>query len=227
MSQGRSRSALGPEAEVAARAKTQSAAFHRPLIELCHERGYAGLTLEALCARARVDPADFERRYADLEDCFCASFERELDLLLAEFAAVLAGANGWRQRLRAVAYAFHRWLVADPARTHLMVIEIRTAGERAQLVQWGGIQRMIDLLDEGRTQVDDPDRLSKATAESLAGGILTQLYAAVGKGPLGPEARLVPELMYSAVLPYLGPEAAAEELTIAPPPTGPSPQSGA
>ena len=108
-----------------------------------------------------------------------------------------------------------------------MVTEIRAAGERAQLIQWRGIQRMIDLLDEGRTQAEDPDRLSKATAESLAGGILTQIYAAVGKGPLGPEAELVPELMYAAVLPYLGPEAAAEELAIAPPPTELSPTPGA
>jgi AcrR family transcriptional regulator len=206
-------------------AKTDWSAFHRPLIELCHERGFAGLTPDALSARAGVEPADVNG-FGDLEDCFCAVFGRELDLLLAEFAAVLAGASGWRERLRAVAYAFHRWLADDPARTHLMVVEIRAAGERAQLIQWGGIQRMIDLLDEGRSQAEDPDRLSKATAESLAGGILTQLYAAVGKGPLGPEARHVPELMYAAVLPYLGPQAAAEELTIAPPPAGLGPGSG-
>jgi AcrR family transcriptional regulator len=191
------------------------------LIELCFERGYAELTVEALCARAGLDPAHFEHCYADLEENFCAVFERELDLLLAELAAVLDGLSGWRPRLRAVAYAFHRWLAADPARTHLMVTEIRGAGERAQQIQWRGIQRMIDLLDEGRTQAEDPDRLSKATAESLAGGILTQIYAAVAKGPLGPEAELVPELMYTAVLPYLGPEAAAEELTIAGPPAAP------
>jgi AcrR family transcriptional regulator len=193
------------------------------LIELCFERGYAELTIEALCSRAGVQCAEFEREYDDLQDCFCGVFERELDLLLAEFAAVLEYSAGWRERLRAVAYALHRWLAADAARTHLMVTEIRSAGERAQQIQWRGIQRMIDLLDEGRSQAEDPDRLSKATAESLAGGILTQIYAAVADGSLTPEANLVPELMYAAVLPYLGPEAAAEELTIAPPPTAEPP----
>ncbi len=195
--------------------------LNRALIDLCFERGYAKLTVEDLCRRAGLERVDYERDYADREDCFRAVFERELDLLLADFAAALAVASGWRQRLRAVAYAFHRWLVADSARTHLMVTEIRAAGERAQLIQWRGIQRMIDLLDEGRTQAEDPDGLSRATAESLAGGMLTQLYAAVGKGQFRPEAELVPELMYAAVLPYLGPEAAVEELAIAPPPTEP------
>jgi AcrR family transcriptional regulator len=145
-------------------------------------------------------------------------FERELDLLLVEFRAALEDAVGWRQRLRAVAYAFHRWLVADPARAHLMVTEVRGAGLRAQDVQWRGIQQMIDLLDEGRTAAPAPDRITRATAEALAGGILTRLYAAVAEGPLLPEAELVPKLMYTAVLPYLGSEAAAEELEIDPPP---------
>jgi AcrR family transcriptional regulator len=190
----------------------------RALIDLCYERGFAEIAVEDLCERAGLERAEFDRRHTDLEACFCAVFERELDLLLVEFGTALENAGGWRERLRAVAYAFHRWLAADPPRTHLMVTEIRTAGDRAQAIQWRGIQQMIDLLDEGRSAAPDPDRITKATAEALAGGILTQIYAAVAEGPLRPEADLVPDLMYTAVLPYVGPDAAAEELRIAPPP---------
>ena len=102
-----------------------------------------------------------------------------------------------------------------------MVTEIRSASERARAIQSGGIQQMIDLLDEGRSATPDPERITKATAESLAGGILIQIYTAVGEGRLGPESELVPQLMYAAVLPYLGPESAAEELEIPPPPRSP------
>src|SRR3954454_19034267 len=97
----------------------------RALIELCFELGLENVTVDGLCVAAGVHRTDFDRGYADLEDCFCAVFERELDLLLIEFGAALQGAGGWRERLRAVAYAFHRWLAGDPARTHLMVTEIR------------------------------------------------------------------------------------------------------
>jgi AcrR family transcriptional regulator len=192
--------------------------FHRPFIDLCFEHGFEQLTVEALCARARLPPARFEARYADLDDCFCAAFEAELDQLLIDFAVALADADGWRNRLRAVAYAFHRWLAADPARTHLMVTEIRSGPERAQLIQLRGIGQMIDLLDQGRSVSSEGDRITRATAEALAGGILTQLYAAVGDGRLGGESEIVPGLMYTAVLPYVEPELAAEELRIPPPP---------
>ncbi len=186
------------------------------LIALCHEKGFAALTVAGLCTRAGIGEAEFRREYADLDGCFCAVFERELDLLLLEFAAALAGADGWRTRLRAVAYAFQAWLAEDPARTHLMVNEIRTASERARQIQWRGIASMIDLLDEGRAESADPDRLSRATAEGIAGGILSQIYEAAAHGT---EIRTetVPEMLYAAYLPYLGPEIAGEELEIAPP----------
>jgi AcrR family transcriptional regulator len=188
----------------------------RALIGLCQERGFASVTVADLCRRAGIDEADFFRDHADLDDCFCAVFERELDLLLMEFSAALAGAEGWRARLRAVAYAFQAWLADDPARTHLMVNEIRFASERARQIQWRGIASMIDLLDEGRAEADDPDRLSRATAEGIAGGILSQIYEAASHGSeIRPEA--VREMLYTAYLPYLGPEIAAEELEIAPP----------
>ena len=188
----------------------------RALIELCHERGFTAVTPADLCRRAGIEEAEFQREYADLDDCFCAVFERELDLLLMEFAAVVEGADGWRPRLRVVAYAFQAWLAADPARTHLMVNEIRSASERARQIQWRGIASMIDLLDEGRAEAADPDRLSRATAEGIAGGILSQIYEAAAHGAeIRPEA--VPEMLYAAYLPYLGPEIADEELEIAPP----------
>jgi len=192
----------------------------RALVDLCYERGFAKLSVEALCGRAGISVAEFRGRYTDIDDAFCAVFEHEMELLLSDFDAALTGARGWRTRLRAVAYAFHRWLAADPARTHLMVVEIRTAPERARLIQTRGIEQMITLLDEGRSAAPDPDHITQATAEALAGGILTQIYAAVENGSLGADADTVPMILYAAILPYLGPEAAAEELEIGPPTIG-------
>jgi AcrR family transcriptional regulator len=188
----------------------------RALIELCQERGFAAVAVADLCRRAGIEEADFRREYVDLDGCFCAVFERELDLLLIEFAAAVEGAGDWRSRMRAVAYAFQAWLAEDPGRTHLMVNEVRFASDRARQIQWRGIARMIDLLDEGRAEVADPDRLSRATAEGIAGGILNRIYEAAAHGTeIRPEA--VPEMLYAAYLPYLGPEVAAEELEIWPP----------
>jgi AcrR family transcriptional regulator len=188
------------------------------LIDLCFERGFRNTTLEALLERAAIDRRAFERNYSDLEDCFCAVYGKERDLIIERFVAASASATTWRDRVRAVAYSLHRSLSSDERFMHFMVIEVRAAGERAQVLQWEGVQVMFDLLEEGRAEMDDPERITRTTAESIAGGIFNQIYAAAGKGSLPPAEEVVPQMMHLVVLPYLGPEAAREELDIPPPP---------
>lgn len=189
------------------------------LIELCFEWGFARVTVEDLCRRAGVDLLTFELQYSDLEDCFAQIYEAERDRIIRVLEISTVGITTWRGRLRATAYALFRCLSEDEKLTHFMIVAGRTGGERAQLLIAEGLERMFDLVDEGRGERGGPEVISRATAESIGGGIWTQVYAAVGKGWLPPEDEIIPQMMYTAVLPYLGPQAALEELSIPPPPS--------
>jgi hypothetical protein len=73
-------------------------------------------------------------------------------------------------------------------------------------------------VDEGRAEAAPDPEVSRNTALAVAGGMFQRLWAIVGEGDdLPPPAEVVPEMMYMAVLPYLGEEAAREELNIPPP----------
>jgi hypothetical protein len=108
-----------------------------------------------------------------------------------------AGLDDWRARLRTAVYLLYR--------------------ERGVLPLGSGAEQLADLIDEGRADPEAPESLTRVTAESLAGAIALELHLAIREG-LRSERELVPTLMYAAVLPYGGPEAAAEELRIPPPP---------
>jgi hypothetical protein len=113
-------------------------------------------------------------------------------------APASAGFDDWRARLRAMMYALYR--------------------ERAALLVGAGTQDLADLLDEGRAEPSAPTSLTRVTAEALGGAIFHQLcFAASRESGLPPESELLPRLMYSAVLPYAGEVAAAEELRLPPP----------
>ena len=188
--------------------------LHDALIDLCYERGFRGLSVEDLCRRAGVERSVFEREYADLEDCFCqVYFEIRKDFFarLAESIVVL---HAWRDRLRAAAYFLLEFFAEDPRVTYFGMVEVRRAGERAQLLFGEVFESIFDLLDEGREELPAPQAISRTTAESISGGIFGQIYSAIGEGQLL-RADAVPEMLYAAVLPYLGPDAAAEELTLA------------
>jgi AcrR family transcriptional regulator len=203
-----------------------SDSLHRALIDLCYERGFAQLTVEDVCRRAEVDRADFDSRYADLEDCFAGTLGECAEEFLARLRAAYEGGGRWQDRLRAVAYATLRHLQDDPVRAHFTIAESFNGGERAQLVRDRVFAALSSFIDDGRYEPGASASISDATAQSLNGAVFRHMRVAIENNKSGRFEEVLPELMYAAVLPYLGPEAAAEELTIAPPPTALSSESG-
>jgi AcrR family transcriptional regulator len=200
--------------------------IHQALIDLCFERGYAGLTVEELCRRAELDRDRFGARYSGLEDCFAVALEECAEEFLTRLTAAYEGEGRWQDRLRAVAYATLRHLQEDPSRAHFTTVESFNGGERAQLIRDRVFATLSSFIDDGRYEPGAPASISDATAESLNGAVFRHMRVAIENNKSGRFEDVLPELMYAAVLPYLGPEAAAEELEIAPPPTALSIGSG-
>jgi AcrR family transcriptional regulator len=194
------------------------AQLHEALLDLCFERGLGSVTVADLCRRAGISEEGFHAVYADVEDAFCDFYEEERDAILAAVDAATAGIDDWRERMRVTAYALHRALARDERVTKFTTSQVNLAGERAQRLQIEGLATMLDLIDEGRGEGGSAG-LTRGTAEAVASGVLAQLNALAAKGPLPPEAEIVPGMLYTAVLPYVGREAAREELEASPPTT--------
>jgi AcrR family transcriptional regulator len=194
--------------------------FHRAIIDLCFERGFARLTISDLCRRAEATQAAFDSRYTDLEDCFFQVCRAELRRYHRHAAIARAGLREWPASLRTTVYTLHRFLNEDERLRRFAFFDALAAGDRPALLLGVEREALSDLIDEGRFEPGAPRSLTRATAESLGGGIFNQIYCASGHdGPLPPESDFVPALMYSAVLPYLGAVAAARELRLSPPPS--------
>jgi AcrR family transcriptional regulator len=192
------------------------------MVDLCFKVGYPQLTLAMLLEGAGLGEEEFHRCFDDLDDCFCQTLEAHRDDFFAYLgrAMALAEPESWADRLRAVAYGLLRFLRADPARTHFLTVELGRFGERATLIWTETIVKpLFELIDEGRAARPDRGSVTRSTADAVGGGILLQILAAVENGDLAEGERAVPQLMYSAVLPYLGPAEAEKELHVPPPPT--------
>jgi AcrR family transcriptional regulator len=188
------------------------------LLDLCVERGYASLELTDLLERAGVDRDAFEREYDDLDACFAAVLGQVYAEFFARAQEAVAGQSGWRNRMRATAYALLRFLRADERVARLAAVEAQHAGEGAQLLFLETFNRLVDLIDEGSAEATGPDSPSRATALGVGGIVFARIQEAVAEGELGLGEEEIPQLMYAAVFPYLGAEAAEEEFRIPPPP---------
>jgi len=151
------------------------------------------------------------------EERLCEVIQAGTDELLRRVAAAYAAEDTWRDRLRAVAYTMLRFLQEDPERARTMTVEVLSVGGSAQLIRDQGMAALIELIDQGRQELPDPDSMTRATAEAIGGGIYNRMHVVIEAGEAASLDRMVPELMYTAVFPYLGTEVAMEELSIPPP----------
>lgn len=177
-----------------------------------NEVGYRTLTVQDVLSRAGVSRPTFYEQFEDKEDCFLAAFDaaagrmrERLDEALAEIE------RGWRDRLRQGLRALLRFVAEDRDAARTLIVEARASSP-------AGLRRRDELLDgfaacidaEARERLDDPP--SAIAAAGVVGGIESVLYARLQKGETAELEALLPSLMYFAVLPYEGREAAAEEL---------------
>lgn len=189
------------------------------LIDLSVERGFYDLGLAEVLERAGVGEGAFQRHFADLEDCFAQVYERQRDEFVAAVFAGFSSRELWREQMRAAAWAMLEFLREDHKRAYFMSCEVHHAGERARLIRDEAMQGFFFLIDQGRGELEDPESLSFHTAESIGSAIYQHFSETIARFDFERLERMIPEMMYAALLPYLGPEAAAEELAIpAPPP---------
>jgi AcrR family transcriptional regulator len=188
------------------------------LLDLCVERGYPDLELAVLLERAGLDEDGFHRDYEDLDACFAAVLGEIYAEFFTRASAALSEERGWRDRMRATAYALLRFLRSDERVAHFAAVEAQHGGEAAQREFLETFNRLVDLIDEGSAEASGPDSPSRATALGVGGVLFARLQKGVAEDELGLAEEEIPELMYGAVFPYLGAEAAEEELHIPPPP---------
>ncbi len=186
------------------------------LVHLVGARGYDATTVEAVVELAEVRREDFDRRFADKEECFLAAY----DEVAAEFGRrVLSSyfeAEEWHERMWAGGAEAIRFLEEDGERARFFVVEVVHAGRQAQARRDMILHQLAELVDAGRDQLEDPKSVSRGTAEIVAGAVYGTVLTKIKHGWPAWGRDFLPELMYMAVLPYLGAQAAEAELRLQP-----------
>jgi AcrR family transcriptional regulator len=183
------------------------------LIDLVVEKGYEEVTIEMVVRRAGVARSTFDLAFPDLESCVGWAHEQ----IAGEFDPTVLAAfhehSHWRDSIRAAAYATARFIEEHPDEIRFGVTEMFLAGPMAQVVRERHVERMVDLIDAARAELDDPDSMDRSVAEGVMGAIYNKITAQLQRqsAPLA-AADVVPDMMYIAVGPYFGQGAAREEL---------------
>jgi AcrR family transcriptional regulator len=177
---------------------------------LAGERGYHEASVADVIAAAGVTRKAFYKRFEDKEQCFIAAYERELARLLTLTLEAFETQDEWADRVRAALSALLHALARDAAAARLCFIEVMAAGPRAIAARNEAMRGFTIVFDTGRLE-DDRAR-PPALALNMVGGMSEIIHREIAAGQAADLPEILPDLMYTAVLPILGPEAAEREL---------------
>jgi DNA-binding MarR family transcriptional regulator len=134
--------------------------------------------------------------------------------------------GGWSERLRATLLAAVEFLEREHDMGAFALSYLVGYGPRSPELRTRVLGLLRRVVEEGHSQAASRQKLSPLTAEFVVGGVLAVTHARLQKSPQRLGA-LVNPLMSMIVLPYLGPAAAARELTRTMPKRGATPAAPA
>lgn len=188
-------------------------------IAVAGSEGYAAMTVSAVIAHANVSRKTFYEQFADREHCFLSAYELVVERALAGVRAAFAIDAPWPERLRsAIGWALQA-LAANPCEARVAFVEVLAAGPRALRLRDLALQEVVVPLfgpgfDVAPAGVTIPPSMPLAISGTFGELIGLQIRTGdVTRLPL-----LLPELLYCALAPFVGPVAAADAAASEPQP---------
>jgi AcrR family transcriptional regulator/DNA-binding MarR family transcriptional regulator len=197
-------------------------------------RGASSVTVARVIARARVSRRLFYEMFADIEDCFLATFDWAVEQARAVVVDAYSDEQSWREGIRAGLAALLRFFDEERLLALLCVVHAAGGGPRVLERRSRVMAELCDVVDRGRAEASGARVPGPVVAEGVVGAVLAVLYTrllASGGAPAGgyvesggseqPLIELHGELMSLILLPYLGASVAGRELRRPAPPVRP------
>jgi AcrR family transcriptional regulator len=180
--------------------------------------GYAAMTVSAVLARANVSRKTFYEQFADREHCFLAAYELVAERALAGVRAAYASEAPWPERLRdALAWGL-RALAAHEPEARVVFAEALAAGPRALELRDRTLRELTPLFAPGFDAAPADAAIPRSMPQAIAGACCELIGTELRHGSAAHLPLLLPDLLFCALAPFVGPEVAAD--AIAPGPIG-------
>lgn len=184
------------------------------MLETVGADGYEAASVRKVLDRTGLYRQAFYDNFADRDACYLEAFDAGVQRVEALMIAAAASEESWQDRLRAGLAALLDFLEAEPEIGRALVVEVHAAGPEALAKRAAAMKRAADFIDLARAESPGPEAPPPIAAEGIVSGVHAVVHSRLSSGAEG-FRRLLPELMYFAVLPYFGAEAASQEMALA------------
>jgi AcrR family transcriptional regulator len=170
--------------------------------------GYPALSLEDVAAEAAVSLQTFYTHFANKEEAFLATYEVGHSKAMAIVNQTLLRQSSWLGAVRAGATALLEFLASEPSYAHLACVDVMVAYPHMAGRVHEANATYAELLDL-RIGTDAPSLPSTpVVGEAIVGGVFELLHDYILRGQTRRLPELTEHIMYIALTPFMGSEAA-------------------
>lgn len=181
------------------------------MVRVVGRKGYKETSVADTIAEADVSRTTFYKHFEDKHECFLAAYDMVVERVIGEVIAGCDGEREWLDRVRIGLGTIVEMFALDPALARTAVVEVAAAGAEARQRHWDALVRLTEFLAEGEELAGGrelPENIALMAAGAVSGLIFDELLT--GRAERLP--RLLPDLLFALLVPYIGPGAATEEM---------------
>jgi AcrR family transcriptional regulator len=184
------------------------------MIRMAAAKGYEATTVADVVELAGVSREAFDEMFESKEACFLEAYEAVFDVLVAHVTAAFEAAaeEPWPEQIASGLGALVELMASEADIARMAMVEVTAAGDDARERYRAMLTRFTPFLEKGRTYSGQGEELPADTARFAVGGATSMIFDEVRAGR-GPELkRILPDLVFAVLMPYLGSEAAEDEM---------------
>jgi AcrR family transcriptional regulator len=175
-------------------------------------KGYASTTVADIVSSAGVAKEAFYRHFSDKEEAFLEAQQHPTQHVLDTLVVAYFSAEQWPERIWRGLRTLLELIAGNPILAHLRLVECYAAGPAA-IRRAEDITRSFTIfLEEGYSQREQARELPRLCSQTISGAIFEIIQREVGAGGVAEIPRLLPQLAYISIAPFLGPETAIERV---------------
>ncbi len=173
--------------------------------------GYGDATVAAIIERAGVSRRSFYQHFTNKQDVFLSAFDDAVQCLTEQLVAAYRAGDDYIASVRNCLDRCLVFLSGDPALAAMIIVEVMSAGAAARdRLRWV-LAELTDQLARSSRGMPRPPMGPELTAETVVGAVFQVIYNRVHQGDAARLPELLPDLLYSVLAPFVGPERAAAE----------------
>jgi AcrR family transcriptional regulator len=178
------------------------------MAELIMATGYADTTVEDIATQARVAKPVFYRYFQDKQHAFLEAQQYPTQFILDRCAEAYYRPREWPERMWRMLEVLIDLIVANPAISHLRLVECYAAGPVASRRAEEITRSFTIFLEEGYHYAENVRSLPRLSLQAITGAIFEIVQRQIAQGELATLGARLPQLAYIAIAPFAGAEEA-------------------